>query len=86
MSQRTRQHVDAFWSMIDEVLNAVFFLLIGLEVFALHTSGAALLAGLIRIRIILQIGLQIGVLYDPHLKLEIGGGRVAGRRDRARLH
>jgi monovalent cation:H+ antiporter, CPA1 family len=39
MSQRTRQHVDAFWSMIDEVLNAVFFLLIGLEVFALHTSG-----------------------------------------------
>ena len=34
MSDRTREHIDAFWSMIDEVLNAVLFLLLGLEVFA----------------------------------------------------
>lgn len=36
MSDRTREHVDAFWSMIDEVLNAVLFLLLGLEVFAVE--------------------------------------------------
>lgn len=36
MSDRTREHVDAFWSMIDEVLNAVLFLLLGLEVFAVQ--------------------------------------------------
>ncbi|MEO7274268.1 MAG: sodium:proton antiporter [Vicinamibacterales bacterium] len=34
MSPRTREHIDAFWSMIDEVLNAVLFLLLGLEAFA----------------------------------------------------
>src|SRR6185295_18842923 len=36
MSERTREHVDAFWSMIDEILNAVLFLLLGLEVFAVE--------------------------------------------------
>ncbi|MGF1454615.1 MAG: cation:proton antiporter [Alphaproteobacteria bacterium] len=34
MSEKTREHVDAFWRLIDEILNAVLFLLIGLEVFA----------------------------------------------------
>jgi CPA1 family monovalent cation:H+ antiporter len=36
MSDRTREHVDAFWSMIDEILNAVLFLLLGFEVFAVE--------------------------------------------------
>jgi CPA1 family monovalent cation:H+ antiporter len=35
MSEETRDYVDAFWKMIDEILNAVLFLLIGIEVFAL---------------------------------------------------
>ncbi|PTW50114.1 MULTISPECIES: cation:proton antiporter [Rhodovulum] len=34
MSDETRKYVDAFWKMIDEILNAVLFLLIGIEVFA----------------------------------------------------
>ncbi|MEO7271479.1 MAG: cation:proton antiporter [Vicinamibacterales bacterium] len=34
MSDRTREHIDAFWSMIDELLNAVLFLLLGFEVLA----------------------------------------------------
>ncbi|MBN2905838.1 MAG: sodium:proton antiporter [Rhodobacteraceae bacterium] len=34
MSEITRDYVDAFWKMIDEILNAVLFLLIGIEVFA----------------------------------------------------
>lgn len=32
MSERTRQHLDTFWEMMDEILNAVLFMLIGLEV------------------------------------------------------
>jgi len=36
MSDKTREHVDAFWELIDETLNAVLFVLIGLEVLALH--------------------------------------------------
>ena len=32
MSDTTRAHLDTFWELVDEVLNAVLFLLIGLEV------------------------------------------------------
>ncbi len=47
MSETTRQYVDAFWKMIDEILNAVLFLLIGIEVFAVafETSLTVALAG-----------------------------------------
>ncbi len=46
MSEQTRGHVDAFWSMIDEILNAVLFLLLGLEVFAVPLDRAAIVASL----------------------------------------
>lgn len=46
MSQATRDHVDGFWHMIDEILNAVLFLLIGIEVFAVAFTGNILLTGL----------------------------------------
>lgn len=35
MSEQTRRYTQAFWTIIDENLNAVLFLLIGVEVFAL---------------------------------------------------
>ncbi len=38
MSEITRQNVTLFWSMIDEVLNALLFLLIGLEMVIMHTT------------------------------------------------
>ena len=38
MSEETRHYVDAFWSLIDEILNAVLFLMIGFEVFAFDDS------------------------------------------------
>ena len=40
MSDSTREHLDTFWELIDEILNAVLFLLIGLEVLILvyHTE------------------------------------------------
>ena len=42
MSEETRRYVDMFWHLIDEILNAVLFLLIGVEVFAVtfDTSSA----------------------------------------------
>lgn len=47
MSDVTRDHVDAFWRIVDEILNAVLFLLIGLEAFAVLPDDAdALLIGL----------------------------------------
>ena len=53
MSEETRRHVDAFWFMIDEILNAVLFLLIGIEVFAVVFSGDVLLTGLAAIALAL---------------------------------
>ena len=45
MSDETRQYVDAFWRLIDEILNAVLFLLIGVEVFAIAFEFEYLTAG-----------------------------------------
>ncbi|MEM9796486.1 MAG: sodium:proton antiporter [Pseudomonadota bacterium] len=46
MSEETRAHVDTFWTLVDEILNAVLFLLIGVEVFAVAFEASYLLAGL----------------------------------------
>ncbi|MGB3407070.1 MAG: sodium:proton antiporter [Jannaschia sp.] len=45
MSESTRAHVDTFWTLVDEILNAVLFLLIGIEVFAVAFDASYLLAG-----------------------------------------
>jgi monovalent cation:H+ antiporter, CPA1 family len=42
MSLRTIEHVDAFWGMIDEILNAILFLLMGMEVFVARLSWITL--------------------------------------------
>ncbi len=39
MSDKTRDHVQKFWSLLDEIMNSALFLLIGFEVFALSISG-----------------------------------------------
>jgi CPA1 family monovalent cation:H+ antiporter len=53
MSEKTRKHLDTFWELIDEVLNAVLFVLIGLEVLTLVYDQKYLLAGLLTIPIVL---------------------------------
>lgn len=53
MSETTKHHLDLFWELIDEMLNAVLFLLIGLEIFVLTWNGSALLAGIILIAVVL---------------------------------
>lgn len=53
MSEKSAHHVHTFWTLNDEILNAVLFLLIGLEVLAVQLSGAFIVAGLIAIPICL---------------------------------
>ena len=55
MSEQTRSNLDTFWEIIDEILNAVLFLLIGLEIFLLEFSGMVLLAGVILIPVTLIV-------------------------------
>jgi monovalent cation:H+ antiporter, CPA1 family len=49
MSEETRKYLDAFWSLIDEILNALLFLLIGVEVFAVAFNTNALWGGALAI-------------------------------------
>jgi len=53
MSEHTREHLDTFWELVDEVLNAILFVLIGLEVLALVFLKEYLIAGLVAIPIVL---------------------------------
>ncbi len=67
MSETTREHLDVFWELLDEILNAVLFVLIGLEVLVLTFTQEYLLASLALIPLILlcrlvAIGLPMTVL------------------------
>jgi CPA1 family monovalent cation:H+ antiporter len=53
MSPIVLEHVDTFWELVDEILNAVVFVLIGLEVLVMHFSGPYVLAGLSAIPVVL---------------------------------
>ena len=53
MSEMTRKNVDSFWELIDEVLNALLFVLIGLEILVLTFTKSLFFAGLLGIPAIL---------------------------------
>jgi CPA1 family monovalent cation:H+ antiporter len=53
MTEKTREHVDTFWELVDEILNVVLFLLIGLELLVLPIERGWLLAGVLAIPIVL---------------------------------
>lgn len=67
MSEKTRAHLDTFWELIDEILNAVLFVLIGLEVLLLSIPSEYLLAALAIIPLVLlarfiSVGLPIVIM------------------------
>lgn len=67
MSAKTREHLDTFWELLDEILNAVLFVLIGAEVLILTFTGNIMLAGAILIVIVLlvrfiSVGLPISLM------------------------
>ena len=64
MSERTRQHLTSFWSLVDEVLNSVLFLLIGLEIVAIATDPGHLSIGVVSIVLVLAArAIAVGVPY-----------------------
>jgi CPA1 family monovalent cation:H+ antiporter len=70
MSDTTRRYVDMFWELLDEILNAVLFVLIGMEViviaFSANVFAAAALAAFITLAArALVAGLPVGLM--PHL-------------------
>ena len=76
MSETTERHVDTFWELVDEIMNAVLFVLIGLEVLTFTFRAERLLASLLMIPAVLfarfvAVGIPIRALgrwrqYSPH--------------------
>lgn len=67
MSERTREHLDTFWLVVDETLNSVLFVLIGLEVLIIRLDLGFFIAGLLAIPVVLaaraiSVGLPISLL------------------------
>jgi len=89
MSEKTREHLDSFWELMDEILNAVLFLLIGLEVLVLTIKGSYLIAGLTMIPVVLfarfiSVGLPVTFMrrirdFSPNaIKIMTWGGLRGG--------
>ncbi|WP_321494814.1 sodium:proton antiporter [uncultured Desulfobacter sp.] len=53
MSAHTRERLDDFWELIDEILNAILFMLIGLEILIIPFSLELVISGLFSIVIAL---------------------------------
>lgn len=73
MSERTVEHLDTFWELVDEFLNAVLFVLIGLEVLVLTLRGQFVLAGLIAV----PLALLVRFVTLAAAKAVVRRGRVA---------
>jgi len=53
ITEESRKYLDVFWEVIDEVLNAVLFVLIGLEILILKFTSRHVFVGIIAIAVVL---------------------------------
>ena len=89
VSPKNKELFEGFWHVTEEMLNALLFVLVGLEVLIVGFSGQALLLGLLAIPIALfarfvSVGLPLAVLRKPSklepysLRLLVWGGLRGG--------
>lgn len=89
MSALTQEYLDKFWELIDEILNSILFVLIGLEILVLHFGWNYLLVGVLSIPIVLlarlvSVGVPFSLLrlrlkFVPHtLRVMVWGGLRGG--------
>lgn len=89
MSDKTREHLDTFWELLDGILNVVLFVLLGMEVLLLTVDGPSLLIGLTAIPLTLAarflavsgtvVTLRSRRTFSPHaIKIMTWGGLRGG--------
>lgn len=89
MSDLTREYLDKFWEILDEILNAVLFVLIGLEMLILDINRTILLVGAVAIVVVLlarlaSVALPLSLLRSrfefnrPNLRILTWGGLRGG--------
>ena len=85
----TSENLGRVWELIEEILNAVLFVLIGLEMLAMHYTARHLAAAVLAIPIVLAarwlsvVGTIKALLFkrrfSPAMVSDIDVGRIAGR-------
>ena len=80
MSDITRRYMDGFWELIDEILNAVLFVLIGMEVLIIEFNrnvfeGAAVCIVVTLLARWALVGAPFGI-FSKRLRLPSGAGGV----------
>lgn len=89
MSDLTREHLDTFWELVDEILNAILFVLIGLEVLVIRININLFTAGIITVFIVLlgrfiSVSLPVSIMrryreFSSHaIKILTWGGLRGG--------
>jgi len=69
MSDSTRAHIDIFWDLLDDIFNAILFLLIGFEVIVISVTGNIIILGTFCIVAVLigrflSVGLPISLMKN----------------------
>ena len=77
MSPTTIEHLDRFWGLLDEFLNAALFVMIGIEVLVVTFTSRYLLAGMLAVVVVLvarlvSVGVPVWLLrrwerFEPSL-------------------
>ena len=80
MSDTTRRYLDMFWELIDEILNATLFVLIGMEVLLVVFSISELIAAGVAVAVtllarLLTVGVPVRLL-ERTIKLPRGSWKV----------
>jgi CPA1 family monovalent cation:H+ antiporter len=80
MSDATRHHIDLFWELMDEILNAVLFVLLGLEIILISLSWELFGLGVAVVFITLfarwlTVGLPVS-LSERKMRLPTGSWKV----------
>ena len=88
MSDNTRERLDDFWELIDEILNAILFLLIGVELLILTFTNQFMIAGLLAIPVVLLarfvcVGVPIKIMskfrtFSPYVTTILTWGGLRG--------
>jgi CPA1 family monovalent cation:H+ antiporter len=75
MSERTQGYVSSLWTLVDEVLNSVLFLLIGLEVLVLRFEAGSFVLAAAAVPIVLLA--RLVAVSAPLLAFRWGGNLSA---------
>ena len=81
MSEEVTDYLEKFWELVDEILNAVLFLLIGIEVLVISFNRNSIMAGLVVIVIVLlarwvSVSIPISMLRRGGAEFTPGAVRI----------